>query len=129
MIWTTEELQNAVFASEIQLQAACHQWTWKTFKQLRRTFFKVHNEGKKRKVRAIQDRSAGIVPGAPDHVFPPLKIVVEFKMPGEKQSDDQKACQASLEACGVKYFLVDNGADYISILTSEVERWERNGRL
>lgn len=101
-------------------QADAFSWTWNTFPELRRLFFKVHNEGKKGMIRAMQDRSMGIVPGIPDIVFMHPRMGIELKSINDKQNADQKKVQETWTAAGVKYFVARTMGEYKEIVNREL---------
>lgn len=108
-------------------QADAFMWTWNHLPQLRRLFFKVHNEGYKKKVggkpvRAMQDKSMGIVPGIPDIVFMHPRMGIELKSANDTQKPDQKIVQSAWEALGVKYYIAKTMGEYKEIVTKEAEK-------
>lgn len=102
--------------SEAQLQAECFMWTWNTYPHLRRLFFHPHNEGRKTVKKAVMDRSGGVVPGIPDFVFLSPPMGIEFKIPGEKQNEDQKKVEEVWVKAGIPYHVVMSVEQYIDII-------------
>lgn len=108
------------FANEGALQAECFEWSWNYYPEFRLLFFKVHNEGKKNKRRATQDRAMGIVPGEPDIVWIQPRFGIEIKMPGEEQTKDQIKVENKWKEAGVKYYLAETLGEYKAIVISEI---------
>ena len=101
---------------EKHFQVDAFTWTWNTYPQYRRLFFKVHNEGKKHIIAANQDKAEGIVPGIPDLVFVHPLMGIELKADKGYQKPSQKRVQESWEAVGITYHIVWTMGEYKAII-------------
>ena len=90
-----------------------HTLVWNRFPEHRRKCFHPNNEGKKTPMQATQDRTKGVVAGVSDYIcliprngYPFLCL--EFKLPGQKQREEQIHFQRQVESEGGLYVLVYN---------------------
>lgn len=110
------------WASESELQGACFMWAWNQYPQLRRLFFKVDNGASKNVVRAMRDRSEGVVGGIPDLVFVwPKPFGIEFKLPGKKQSRDQRRVEEVWKDAGIGYWVVTGLAEFKAVVEKHIQ--------
>lgn len=109
------------------------------------TIFAVPNGGKRGKIEAANLKKEGVTSGVSDLIviIPNQTLYIELKTPetefinpktmrvnkkaGGKQSQAQKEFQEDVEACGHKYYLIDNLDDFIKIMHSEVDRATKGG--
>ena len=101
--------------SESQIQRMCVKWFDFYFPALKLNLFSIPNEGKRTPRNGARMNAQGRRKGAADMFLavPNLKhgnivhgIFIEFKKPGEKQSDEQKEFQHSVEKAGYRYELI-----------------------
>lgn len=114
--------ENIPYTNERVFQSDAFTWTWNQFPELRRLFFKVHNEGQKGIAQAMADRSMGLVPGIPDIVFVRPLMGIELKIEGGTLSKDQKKVHQDWNNAGINVFVAWNMEQYQNIVIRELER-------
>lgn len=114
---------------EHNLQSACVQWFNLQHRELRGLLFAVPNGGARSKATAGRLKSEGVVPGVADLILLVPKVVfsdgengriidvtpalcIEMKTDKGRQSTEQKAWQAIVEAQGYKYAVCRSFDDF-----------------
>lgn len=98
--------------NESRLQTACVTWFRMKHRNLAKLIFAVPNGGARSKIEAAIMRGEGVTAGVSDLIllvarggFNGLCIEMKTESRGSRQSDDQKAWQALVEAQGYKYIV------------------------
>jgi hypothetical protein len=93
--------------SEARLQQECFMWFHNTYPHLRGLFFRIKNEDHN-PITGARNKATGVIPGVSDSCFLAKTGAkfIEFKIPGGRQSKDQKEWSSKIiEAC-FDYFIV-----------------------
>lgn len=114
------------FKYEDKFQAAAFQWTWNTYPELRLTFFRVKNEGKKNIKVAMKDKSMGIIAGIPDLVFMTPRMGVELKVKGGRQLPSQEKVEYAWGANEIEYYIVWTMDEYQELVRRKVKQWKES---
>lgn len=102
---------------EHKLQCACVQWFNLQHRDLRGLLFAVPNGSYRSKATAGKLKAEGVVPGVADLILLVPKqwafaLCIEMKTPKGRQSPEQKAWQAIVEAQGYRYAVCRSFDDF-----------------
>ena len=75
------------------------------------------------RIQGARNKAMGLQKGRSDMVFyyAGRATHIELKLPGEKQSKDQKAFQAAIEAQGFEYHIIRTLEDFQALIKSKLE--------
>lgn len=112
---------------ESRLQQSCVRWFRYSYPLLGKLLFAVPNEGKRSVATASRMKAEGMVSGVADLFLCVPKIVnskiyhglfIEMKMPGNKQTENQKAFQVDVIGQGYDYYLCYSFDDFEQYVSS-----------
>lgn len=104
--------------SEIQIQSECVMWMRNTKPETRGLFFGITNNAENIG-RAMQRKAAGLVAGVADTCFlwRGRAWFIEFKRPGENQSEDQMKWERLIESHNFDYFVVRTLSQFQTLIS------------
>ena len=108
-----------------------HIWLWNTKPETRGLCFHVKNEGSK---NPMLDLAKGVVSGAPDYIIDIPNdtyhgLRLEFKLPGEGQSDNQKRSERKLTKMGFLYHLIYSKEEAMEVTLQYLQKSKEYERL
>lgn len=114
----------AKYKYEHQFQADLMLWFDRTFFLLRNCLFCVNNNSDGG-VAGNKNKSLGVKRGVSDLIFIGFcfTVYIELKLPGKKQSEDQKEFEKTVKSRGHMYYVVDTMHD-AKILINNLSKME-----
>lgn len=112
---------------EHSLQSRCVRWFRLTFPNMRHNLFAVPNGGYRTKTTAALMKAEGQLSGVADLILLKRKgkcgaLLLEAKVKGNYQSDNQKLWQSLIEADGYEYRIFHTLEEFIEIVTEYLNR-------
>jgi hypothetical protein len=95
--------------TETQLHAQCFQWYWNEYRHGVWKQALHHNDNNSiNSIEGNKKKAMGVIPGVSDFelVLPGGMLFIEMKIPGGKQSQEQKDFQEFVESCGHEYIII-----------------------
>jgi hypothetical protein len=116
-------MNETLFKTEEQFQAACFQWFDRTYPQYRKTLFAVPNGGLRDKRTANVLQATGTVPGVSDLIFVlPVNVeFIELKLPGKTQQPDQIKFEAAVTKLGHNYTVIYSLWNFQEFVKSKIQ--------
>lgn len=112
---------------EHTLQSRCVRWFRLTFPNMKHNLFAVPNGGYRTKTTAALMKAEGQLSGVADLILLKRKgkcgaLLLEAKVKGNYQSDNQKLWQSLIEADGYEYRIFHSLEEFIEIVTEYLNR-------
>lgn len=100
--------------SEDQILAACHQWLWNTYADLRGSFWHIANEREVDAYKGAVLKAKGVVAGVPDYVlnYKSKVYYFEFKTDVGELSEKQKFVHNSLLKQNFEVIIIRSEIDF-----------------
>jgi hypothetical protein len=112
---------------EHRLQCACVRWFRLAYPQYHHNLFAVPNGGYRTKTTAANMKAEGQLSGVSDLILLKRKgkcgaLLLEAKIKGNYQSDNQREWQRRIEADGYEYRIFHSLDEFIAIITEYLNR-------
>ena len=117
---------------EHSLQVCCVHWFRLQYPQYATLLFAVPNGGARNAITGARLKDEGVTAGVADLILllPRIKdhepiihgLAIEMKTPTGRQSPEQRAWQAAIEAQGYKYAIARDVLDFVKIIQEYMEK-------
>lgn len=117
-------MENAItFKTELQMQAYCCTWYFNEFRFTSdKRMLHTNMNNSFNRIEGARNKALGVVQGISDVEFIDYGITwfLEFKLPGGKQSPEQKEFQAEVEARGHMYKILYSFEEFKNFIYSRI---------
>lgn len=107
--------------NEDKLQSDCFIWAWNNRPQTRGLLcYNLNNS--RNKIAGAKNKAMGLIKGRSDMVlyWSGSATMIEFKVPGQKQTPEQLIWQSIVQSNGFKYFVCDSLQQFQSIIDEAI---------